>query len=200
MGAMSLTQWLKLYWVAASLCMGLLLLTLAPIFDLRNDLFLLLVYLHTPLYMLHQVEEHTGDRFREFVNQRVFHGVEALTGTAVLVINLPGVWGVTILSLYAAVFIAPGWGLPAVYLVAVNALVHIAGATASRAYNPGLWTAIALFLPLSTLSLWQSGLNPSTDWRYHAFGLVVALVIHAAIIVYAQARAHSLRSLRKKDA
>lgn len=187
-----MTQWLKLYWVAASLCMGLLLLTLAPVFDLRNDLFLLLVYLHTPVYMLHQVEEHTGDRFREFINRYMFHGVEALNSTAILVINLPGVWGVTILSLYAAVFIAPGWGLPAVYLVAVNALIHIAGTAVSRAYNPGFWTAIALFLPLSALSFWQSGLNPSIDWRYHAFGLAVALVIHAAIIVYATARARSL--------
>jgi hypothetical protein len=143
--------------------MGLLLLTLAPIFDLRDNLFLLLIYLHTPVYMLHQVEEHTSDRFREFVNQRMFHGVDALNSTSILVINLPGVWGVTILSLYAAVFIALGWGLPAVYLVAVNALVHIAGAAASRGYNPGLWTAIALFLPLSALSFWQSGLNPAID-------------------------------------
>jgi hypothetical protein len=189
-----MTHWLKLYWVPAALCMGLLLLTLAPIFNLRNDLFLLLVYLHTPVYMLHQVEEHTGDRFREFINQHMFHGVEALNSTAILVINLPGVWGVTILSLYTAVFIAPGWGLPAVYLVTVNALIHIAGTAASRAYNPGLWTAIALFLPLSTLSLWQSGLNSSIDWRYHAFGLAVALVIHAAIVVYATARARSLRA------
>ena len=192
MAAMNMIQWLKLYWAPASLCMGLLLLTLAPVFDLRNDLFLLLIYLHTPIYMLHQVEEHTGDRFRQFVNQRMFHGVEAVTSTAVLVINLPGVWGVTILSLYAAVFIAPGWGLPAVYLVAVYALIHIAGAAGSRAYNPGLWTAIALFLPLSALSFWQSGLNPSIDWRFHAFGLALALVIHSAIIVYVTARARSL--------
>ena len=91
-------------------------------------------------------------------------------------------------------FIAPGWGLPAVYLVAVNALIHIVGATASRAYNPGLWTAIALFLPLSALSFWQSSLNPSIDWRYHAFGLALAVAIHAAIIVYAKGRAHSLRA------
>jgi Protein of unknown function with HXXEE motif len=189
---MTITHWLKLYWVAASLCMSLLLLMLAPVFDLRGDLFLLLIYLHTPAYMLHQVEEHTGDRFREFVNQRMFHGLEALTGTTVLVINLPGVWGVTILSLYAAVFIAPGWGLPAVYLVAVNALIHIAGAAASRAYNPGLWTALARFLPLSALSFWQSGLNSAIDWRYHAFGLTLALAIHAAIIVHVRARARSL--------
>ena len=52
--------------------MSLLLLTLDAHFRSRDDLFLLLIYLHTPIYMLHQVEEHTGDRFREFVNQLCF--------------------------------------------------------------------------------------------------------------------------------
>jgi hypothetical protein len=193
---MNVSKWLNLHWVAASLFMGLLLLALAPVFQLRQDLFLLLVYLHTPVYMLHQVEEHTDDRFRRFVNERLFHGAEAFNSKAILVINLPGVWGVTLLSLYAAVFAAPGWGLAAVYLVAVNAVSHIAGAAASRAYNPGLWTAIALFLPLACLSLWEARSKAGIGWQHHAFGLGLALAIHAAIIGYAKARARAMGSDR----
>jgi hypothetical protein len=49
----------------------------------------LLIFAMLPAYMFHQVEEHTGDRFRVFVNQHVFHGVEALAPLAVLWINLP---------------------------------------------------------------------------------------------------------------
>jgi hypothetical protein len=47
----------------------------------------LLMFAMTPAYMFHQVEEHRGDRFRIFVNQHVFRGVEALTSLAVLWIN-----------------------------------------------------------------------------------------------------------------
>ena len=59
--------------------------------------------------MFHQVEEHTGDRFRNFVNQKIFGGMEALNHAAVLWINLPGVWGVGLLSVYAATYLGMGW-------------------------------------------------------------------------------------------
>ena len=142
-----MTAWLYRHWAAAALCMGLFLLLLLPALALSWQLPILLIYLQIPVYMLHQVEEHTNDRFRQFVNQRVFGGVEALTPEAVLVINIPGVWGVTLLSLYAALLFGTGWGLTGIYLVLVNGLIHVIGAVAKRAYNPGLWTALALFLP-----------------------------------------------------
>ena len=123
-----MTVWLYRHWVAGALCMGIFLLLLLPALTLSWHLPILLVYLQMPVYMLHQVEEHTNDSFREFVNRRVFGGVEALTPEAVLVINIPGVWGVTLLSLYAALFFGTGWGLTGIYLVVVNGLVHVIGA------------------------------------------------------------------------
>jgi hypothetical protein len=134
--------------------MGIFLLLLLPALTLSWQLPILLIYLQIPVYMLHQVEEHTGDRFREFVNRRVFGGVEALTPESILVINIPGVWGVTLLSLYAALFFGAGWGLTGIYLVVVNGVVHLLGGLAFRAYNPGLWTALALFLPAGGFALW----------------------------------------------
>jgi hypothetical protein len=55
---------------------------------------------------------------------------------------------VDLISLYLSFFVNPGFGLIAVYLAVVNAVVHLVAAVALRAYNPGLWTAILLFLPL----------------------------------------------------
>jgi hypothetical protein len=98
-------------------------------------------------------EEHAGDRFRVFVNQHVFHGIEALLPLAVLWINLPGVWGIGLFSIYAAGFLGIGWGLSIVYLVLVNAVAHIVAAILWRKCNPGLWTAVILFVPLGTLAL-----------------------------------------------
>jgi hypothetical protein len=172
--------------------MGLLLLVLIPVIGLPWDSFLLLVYLQTPIYMLHQVEEHTGDRFRQYVNLHVLGGIEALTSVAVLWINLPGVWLLSMLSLYAAPFIGPGWGLSSVYLVTVNGMTHPLAALVTRRYNPGLWTSIVFFLPAGGFTLWRASANESITATHHAVGLGVALAIHAAIVIYTRTRASAL--------
>jgi hypothetical protein len=81
-------EWLNGHWAAAGLCTAILLTVLMPVLAQRWPLAWLLIFAMLPIYMFHQVEEHTGDRFRVFVNQHVFHGVEALTPLAVLWINL----------------------------------------------------------------------------------------------------------------
>lgn len=191
-GSDMIHRWLQMHWVTTALCTGIVLLALAPLIRLHASLFVFLIYLHTPVYMVHQVEEHSGDRFRRFVNQHIFHGVEALTPTAVLWINLPGVWGITLASLYAAVSIGSSWGLAAVYLVLVNAGAHLLGAAVTRSYNPGLWTALVLFLPLGFFTLETALRDPAIGWPQHVVGLLVAAGIHAAIVIHTRRRAAHL--------
>lgn len=189
-----MTRRLYDHWVTAALLMAILLLLLAPLLALSWSLPRLLIYLLSPAYMLHQVEEHMGDRFRTFVNQHVFGGYEALTPESILVINLPGVWGVNLICLYAAALWGIGWGLAGTYLVLLNALGHLGGAAAAKGYNPGLWTALAIFLPLGGFSLWTIASQPGVTVTQHAVGLAVAIAIHAAIIVFAKIRASRLRA------
>ena len=177
-----MSAWLYRHWVPAALIMGIFLLLLLPALTLSWQTPILLIYLQIPIYMLHQVEEHTGDRFREFVNQRVFGGVEALSREAVLVINIPGVWGVGLLSLYAALFFGAGWGLAGIYLVVVNGIVHLVAGVLFRAYNPGLWTALALFLPAGGFALWMLNSTARVSGVQNAVGLAIAIAIHVAIV------------------
>lgn len=186
-----MSVWLYRYWVSAALIMGIFLCLLLPALGQSWSMQLLLIYLLIPVYMFHQVEEHTGDRFREYVN-RMFGGVEALTPEAVLVINIPGVWGVGLLALYAALFFGTGWGLAPIYLVLVNAVIHVAGAIARRAYNPGLWTALVLFLPLGAIALWSVNSTPGVSTAQNVVGLAIAILIHVAIVIHTGARAKRL--------
>jgi hypothetical protein len=186
-----LSAWLTRHWVAAALCTGIFLLLLAPLLSLSWDLPILMIYLQMPVYMLHQVEEHTDDRFRKFVNQ-AFGRVEALTPESILWINIPGVWGVTVVSLYAGLLFGAGWGLAAIYLILVNTLAHIGAALAFRAYNPGLWTSLALFLPVGGLAWWRVSSSAGVNGTQHAVGLGIAVAIHAAIVLYACMRASKL--------
>lgn len=184
----SLKQWLVGHWVAGAGFMAAALLASAPLIAATAPLGLLLLFLHSPAYMLHQVEEHTGDRFRRFANHIVFGGREALTTPAVLVINVGVVWTLNFGALYAALAWGPGYGLVAPYAMLVNAITHIAAGARLRRYNPGLVTAVVLFLPLSLVTIGAIGAEPEVGWRFHAGALAGALLLHLAIIAYALLR------------
>lgn len=145
--------------------------------------------------MAHQYEEHDDDRFRLFFNKTIGQGYEVLSPLAVFMTNVPGVWGVITLSLYGAAFLNPGWAFVAVYLVLVNAMVHMVHALVFRCYNPGLATALTLFLPLGgyTLRLLQD--TGAGTFGYHAIGLLTSLLIHAAILIHAHRKLTRLKGI-----
>ena len=76
-----------------------------------------------------------------------------------------------------------------VYLVLVNAVAHIIAAILWREYNPGLWTALILFVPLGTFALLQIARAPGVEEIHHATGLAIAIGIHAAIVIYTRDQA-----------
>ena len=134
--------WFFQNWMYAGLIAGLFLLAVLPLVAGEWSAAMVAVFLMLPAYMVHQAEEHAGDRFRRFVNKHIAKVPNALTTSAVVVVNVPLVWGVDLVAIYLARFVAIGWGLIAIYLILVNAVLHVVGAAAFRAYNPGLVTAV----------------------------------------------------------
>lgn len=179
-------------WVYGGFLSAFLLLGLTPLFSRGWSAALLLVFLQLPVYMLHQYEEHDHDRFRRMVNQLLAGGREALTSAAVFVINVPGVWGVNLVSILLAASCGIGWGLIGVYLTLVNGLLHIVQGMVRRAYNPGLVTSVFLFLPLSILALVLIAATHQATAIQQAVGLGAALLIHVLIIAYIKMRVRRL--------
>lgn len=171
-------------WVYGGSLAGLLLLALAPLFVGGWPRPLIAIFLQLPAYMLHQFEEHDAGRFGAFVNRQIGGGRTVLTDAAIFLINVPVVWGIMAVSLWLAVRVAPGFGLVAIYLTLVNALVHIGPTIALRRYNPGLATAIILFLPLSIWALAEVSEAPGTGFGHHLLGLGSAILAHLAIVAY----------------
>lgn len=170
------------YWVYGGFLAAFLLLGLMPTFTRSWDLALILVFLQLPVYMLHQLEEHDDDRFRRFINELIGGGRDVLSKEAVFVINVPGVWGVNLLSILLAFFLDLGFGLIGIYLTLINGLVHLAQAIRLRRYNPGLVSAILLFLPLGGWALAAVMRTGSVTIGYHLLGLGSAVAIHLAIV------------------
>jgi hypothetical protein len=176
-------QW---QWPAAALFTAAFLLALTPLLAVEAGAPLALVFVQLPIYMLHQWEEHAGDRFRQYVNRVIGRGREALTPAATFWINALGVWAVDLAALYLAWAIGPATGLTAGYLALINAALHIGPAIARCSYNPGLVTACLLFIPLGACCVALAGSN--CTWHWHAAGLAAAIAVHIAIIAVVVAR------------
>jgi Protein of unknown function with HXXEE motif len=189
--AMSM-DWFERNWMYTGVVAGLFLLLLMPLIVGGWSGPLVLIYLQLPIYMLHQLEEHDDDRFRRFVNDNIAGGLPALTTPAVVVINVPGVWGINLVALYLAYFVHLGLGLIAVYLTLVNAVLHVISTIVLRRYNPGLVTALVLFLPFGTWALVAIDRAGAGTTTYHVIGLTAAVLIHVAILVHVKLRVRAL--------
>ena len=135
-------DWLvgKWQWPYAALFSACFLGVLAPLVFRYAGTPLGLVYLQLPIYMLHQYEEHAGDRFRRWVNNMVGHGRDVLTPIATFWINSLLVWLLDLVALYLACFIDLSLGLIAIYLPIPNAFGHVVPSIVRRQSNPGLLT------------------------------------------------------------
>lgn len=180
-------------WVYGGALAGILLLVLAPLLISAWPIPLAATFLHLPAYMIHQYEEHDHDRFRLFFNKTIGRGLDVLSPLAVFITNVPGAWGVIVLSLYAAASSGLGWALVAVYLVLVNAVAHVVHAIVFRCYNPGLFSAVVVFLPLGTATLVFIHRANAGSVAHHAIGLGIAAAIHAAILLHVQRKLSRLR-------
>jgi hypothetical protein len=99
-------------------------------------------------------------------------------------VGLPLVWGLNLAALYAALVWGDGYGLVAPYALIVNAFVHIAAAVRLRVYNPGLVTAVVLFIPLGLAAVYLIGREPGIGIGYHLAGLAIAVLLHVGIVVW----------------
>jgi Protein of unknown function with HXXEE motif len=169
-------------WVYGGFLAGLLLLVLGPLFVVAWPAHLIAVFLCLPAYMIHQYEEHDNDRFRAYANRVIGKGHEVLTKRAVFFTNIVGVWGVLAAALWLAAF-KSGYGLIAAYLLLLNGVIHTVPAILTRRYNPGLATAVIVFLPLGFYCLIAIQRAGGGSAMMHAVGILVAIGAHAAIAI-----------------
>lgn len=178
--------------LAAVLLLGLLL------GDLRGDRtgprgrdMAWLAWAATAAYLVHQFEEHGIDAAGVHY---AFHGTLCATfgfaeGGAcpipeafITAVNIPVVW------LAGPVAALLGYRWPAIALSyfsvpAVNAIAHIGPAVAAGAYNPGLATALLLFLPLSLWTFRVALRRPDLGRRAVMATLAGGVALHAVLML-----------------
>jgi hypothetical protein len=151
------------------------------------------------VYMLHQIEEHLWPGgFREFSNARVFASGRddwPVDRGGVALVNIVFVW-----LPVAAAALAPSalrWvGLGWLGLTLVNAVIHVATTVRHRVYNPGLVTAIVLFLPFTLWALTQLHARGTLSGGGIVLVLVLGVILHVPVaalfaVPYLRARARA---------
>ena len=187
-------QWLDGNWPYAGTVVAAVLTALLPILWATWPQWLIAVYVLLLSYLVHQIEEHYGDRFRRYANEAIGGGRDILTPQSVMVTNVVGVWGVYLGTLLLSWFVDPGFGLIAVYTTLVNAAIHIVIALVRRESNPGLFTAVVLFVPLGTWAFVAvNSANGLAVWG-HLLGIASAILLHLAIVGYVVMRRSAHRT------
>lgn len=185
-------DWLIANWPRVGLaCAGFLLATLAALWaEAAAPLVLAAALL--PAYMVHQYEEHGHGRFVAWFNATIGGGLPVLTARSAFWINVPAVEIAFPVALLLARWAAPGFALVPVWLTLVNAAIHVADGVRERRYNPGLATAVVLFLPLGGCAAFVVSARLAAPLLANVLALLVAVGVHAAIVAYALRRQRAL--------
>ena len=145
-------------------------------------------------YMIHQFEEHwidvLGDRyaFYGYLNDllRSALGISTpetiiATPAAIFVINTSLVWLIGLIAIWRSPFhLFPVLGMNGIVLV--NAVSHILSGVVKLSYNPGLLTAIALFLPLA-IAVYREVLTKYPAMKFQAIASVVWAILSHIILI-----------------
>ncbi|WP_164662195.1 HXXEE domain-containing protein [Tropicibacter sp. Alg240-R139] len=164
-------------WVYATPPIALLLIGLYPFI---GSTIALPLYLSLPVYMAHQFEEHDNNRFSKFIKGMMGEDKKGVTPFKVWVGNVIFVWFL-ILAIFYIEAAFTGWGVFAAHLMITNALLHIIWLVKLKKPNPGLWTAILLFIPCS---VWIFSSIPAT-LTMHAVSLIIAVFLQAGVLIMA---------------
>lgn len=155
-----------------------------------------LLWLVTPIYMIHQFEEHGydlfGNRFGFLASLCATLGHPSLSTCPadawfIFAVNIPVIWvSGPICGLLGTRFPMAGatlYGVPA-----VNALAHIGPFLRTGRYNPGVLTSFLLFIPVCAWVLHQLYRQGILNARRLLFVLLCGVVLHALLMGSLQLR------------
>jgi hypothetical protein len=165
-----------------------------PFSPRRRDI-VWLAWAATLAYLLHQFEEHGVDaQGAPYAFRGSLCATLGFPDAAACPIPLAFITAVNISAVWiagpASALLGRIWPAIALSFFSVpfvNAFAHIGPAIAHRAYNPGLLTAVVLFLPLSLWTFRVAVRRADLGWRAVLATIAGGVVIHAILLASLQA-------------
>ncbi len=159
---------------------------------------LFLIWLQTPVYLLHQAEEYLiPGGFIEHFNQMITGKKDSggpLDSTRVFWVNVMLVWIIfPFVSALATFDHNLNFGLYLLYFSVVNGLMHVRSGIKDRKYNPGLMISFFLNVQLGIYSILFLQGTGRIWWCTHIFAGLLAILLHVWLIVSMQIKMKAMR-------
>ena len=159
------------------------------------------IWIQTPLYLLHQFEEHFQGGFKKFINQRIFKIMDAdfpLNDKLIFWINIPFIW--IMFPLVAIISVShPAWGILLPIFAITNASLHFIGFFALKfTYNPGFLVSTFLNIPLGLYTIGILTSNNVAGGLQILLAIIVAILSHILIFIPARLRYLQYQNQKKK--
>jgi hypothetical protein len=169
--------------ITSSVYMAVLLL----LFVMKQDFPLFLIWLHTPIYFLHEFEEYIlPGGFLKFFNTKVLGSKDPeipLDVKRSFWINVPLIFVAYPLSAVLATELGLAWGIWTAYFSVANALSHVVMFFQHR-YNPGLVVSLLVNIPVGVFTIWYFISHQLITVQAHVIGLLIGLGAQAALMIY----------------
>jgi hypothetical protein len=174
-------------WPKTTLTSAVYMTLLLVLFVLPQNAALFLIWVHTPIYLLHEFEEYIfPGGFLAFFNTKVL-GLEdpeiPLDVRRSFWINVPLIFVAYPVSAILATEFGVAWGIWTAYFSVANALSHVIMAFKFK-YNPGLWVSLFVNIPVGAFTIWYFAAHQLISLNAHIIGLLIGLGAQAALMIY----------------
>lgn len=187
-------SWFTKNWSRTALPAAFLLFLLTPLVLFYGNIPLMIVFLQLPLYMIHQYEEHARGAFKSYTNKLFGNGAEILTDRAIMRINVLLVWVANLLLLYLTAFWTLQAGVVSLYLTFLNGAGHVVLGFIRGEANPGYWSSLFLFLPVSSIFLLYLTVFHEIFFLDHLLGIGGSVLLHLPFLILILVRKKNLAS------
>ena len=177
-------KWLKKEWAKVGVILSIYLFVILFVFIRRVDFVIFILFLQTPLYMLHQTEEYIfPGGFGKFFNTKIFNvdtEDKPVDENFIFYVNVLLIW--IVLPVFALLSTLDyGFGLWLPYFSFFAGIAHVALAVKARKiYNPGLLISLLINIPVglwSILYLLREGLLANFLNIHFFIGLAINAIL-----------------------
>lgn len=196
-------KWLVNNWYKATIFAAIYSLLFIFLFVYKQDFALFLIWLHVPVYLLHETEEFVfPGGFPEMMTEMLVgkgHEISYALKKAGFWINVPFIFFGFPFVAALATLLGLSWGMYVVYFTLIAAIPHLISAVKDKKlYNPGMIVSVFLNLPVSIYTIYYFASHNVVPVSAHMIGLGLAIGAMAGPMIFQIRKAQKEISMEDK--
>ena len=196
-------KWLVNNWYKATIFAAIYSLLFIFLFVYKQDFALFLIWLHVPVYLLHETEEFVfPGGFPEMMTEMLVgkgHEISYALKKAGFWINVPFIFFGFPFVAALATLLGLSWGMYVVYFTLIAAIPHLISAVKDKKlYNPGMIVSVFLNLPVSIYTIYYFASHDLVPVSAHMIGLGLAIGAMAGPMIFQIRKAQKEISMEDK--